>query len=677
MLKELMKMNINFIQLPFRTTVVNNRPESRPLAAILTVSVAMGQHAFAADGGDSAADAEVVVTASRTESLREDSIVSTQVIDRDDIVRSGASTVADLFRSQAGVSTTRSFSGMTVRLQGLNPEHVLVLVDGQRVIGRKDGAIDLSRYPVDWIERVEIVKGPSSVLYGADAMGGVINLITRRADGPFSADVYGSYGAPGHWDGSGSVAVEKGKVGTRVHGGYHSFAGYDLDPSNVSTDGSAKDMFHFGAISDINLSSDWTITPRIAYSQHEINGISESESGAVYDDRNLAEEVQGALGSDMRFGSDSRLRLTGFTTWYRDQYDRDQRQSDAMDSYTDTKELLIQGSAQFDQGISDAHLLTVGVDVLAEQMDSDRLAPGTGDRKRIGIYLQDQWLLLKQNRLAIMPGFRADFDSQFGFHPTPRLAVRYDPHPSWTVRAGVGWGYRAPSFKELLMRFENPSVGYVVEGNTDLKPEKSRNVNMGVDWAASRSVNLSLSGYRNDVLDLIDFGTLEEGQAGSLTRFGYINVAEAVTQGGELNLQAELWAGFTVVSGYAFTDTLNVQDNRPLEGRPVHQVTGELIQFIEPTQTTVSARGSWNGPKTFFIDTDNDGEENRLTSKPSTLLDARIAQDVSFGRTGFRVFAGVENLLNTGEPVYHAIPPRTFFIGLTGRYPINAVSAAK
>jgi outer membrane receptor for ferrienterochelin and colicins len=227
------------------------------------------------------------------------------------------------------------------------------------------------------------------------------------------------------------------------------------------------------------------------------------------------------------------------------------------------------------------------------------------------------------------------------------------------------------------MRFENPSVGYVVEGNTDLKPEKSRNVNMGVDWAASRSVNLSLSGYRNDVLDLIDYGTLEEGQAGSLTRFGYINVAEAVTQGGELNLQADLWAGFTVVSGYAFTDTLNVQDNRPLEGRPVHQVTGELIQFIEPTQTTVSARGSWNGPKTFFIDTDNDGEENRLTSKPSTLLDARIAQDVSFGRTGFRVFAGVENLLNTGEPVYHAIPPRTFFIGLTGRYPINAVSAAK
>ncbi len=676
-LKWLMKMIINFTRKPHGTVAFMTNTETGPILIAGTFFLAAGHAAVAQESELEDADAEVVVTASRTESLRKDSIVSTQVIDRKEIERSGASTVADLFRAQAGVSTTRSFSGTTIRLQGLNPEHVLVLVDGQRVIGRKDGAIDLSRYPVDWIERVEIVKGPSSVLYGADAMGGVVNLITRRADGPFSADVYGSYGVPGDVDGSGSVAVKKGRVGTRVHGGYHTSESFDLDPSTISTDGSAKTTFHAGTVSDIDVLPGWTITPRISYRQSDINGISESGTGAVYDERNLIEEVQGALGSDMWLGPLSRLRMTAFTTWYRDQYDRDQRKSDAMDSYDDTKELLVQGSVQYDQGFAGAHLATIGVDVLADQMDSDRLAPGTGNRTRFGVFLQDQWQVPGKSRLAIMPGFRADFDSQFGFHPTPRIAIRYDPHPDWAVRAGFGWGYRAPSFKELLMRFENPSVGYVVEGNTDLNPEKSRNVNLGVDWTASENLWLSISGYRNDVTDLIDYGTLEEGEAGALTRFGYINIEEAVTQGGEVNLQSDLWSGFTVSTGYALTDTLNVKKNRPLEGRPIHQVTGELVQFIEQTGTTISTRGSWNGSKAFFIDTDGDGKENRVESAPSTVMDARISQDVALGRTGFRFFGGVENILNTGEPLYQAIPPRTFYVGLTGRYPLNAAPSAK
>ena len=121
---------------------------------------------------------EITVTATRTDRTLAETVVATEVINREQIESSGASTAADLLETHPGVSTEQSFAGVAIRLQGLNPEHVLVLIDGQRVIGRKDGAIDLSRYPVDWIERIEIVKGPSSVLYGSDAMGGVINIIS-------------------------------------------------------------------------------------------------------------------------------------------------------------------------------------------------------------------------------------------------------------------------------------------------------------------------------------------------------------------------------------------------------------------------------------------------------------------------------------------------------------------
>ena len=637
---------------------------------IVGISAVLGCGSAWADTDDEAdSDDTVVVTASRTDSLRKDSVVTTLVIDREAIERSGASTVADLFRAQPGVSTERSFAGTSVRLQGLNPEHVLILIDGQRVVGRKNGAIDMSRYPVDWIERVEIVKGPSSVLYGADAMGGVINLITRRADGPFSADVYTSYGTPENLDASGSVAVQRDHVGTRAHGGFHSTSGYDLDPSTLTTDGPARSMFHVGSVSEISLSSDWTLTPRVAYRQQDSSGISESDSGAVFDERNLSEEIQAALGSDTWFSSESRLRLTVFTTWYRDQFDRDQRKSEALDSYNDTRELLIQGSAQYDHIFGEQHLATAGVDVLSEAMESDRLASGSGDRKRIGVFLQDQWTVPGKKRLMILPGARIDFDSQFGIHPTPRIALRYDPHPNWALRGGFGWGYRAPSFKELLMRFENPSAGYVVEGNTKLRPETSRNVNLGVDWSATQKIALSLSGFRNDVRDLIDFGTEPTEATNSTALFSYINVAEAVTQGGEASVYADLWSGFTLTTGYALLDTLNVQENRPLEGRSVHQITSEWYQYIEPTGTALSAKGSWNSPKTFFIDTDGDEKEERLKSQSSTLLDARLSQDIDFRHAGFRLFVGVENILDTGDPDYLPIPPRTIYFGLMGRTP--------
>lgn len=163
-----------------------------------------------ASGESDAPDDEIVVTGSRTETSRKDSVVSTQVIGRTDIENSGASTVADLLDAQPGVTLERSFAGTSVRLQGLSPEHTLVLVDGQRVIGRKNGAIDMNRYPIEWIERIEIVKGPSSVLYGSDALGGVINIITRRADGPFSADAYASYGTLDEIDASASTASRPG-----------------------------------------------------------------------------------------------------------------------------------------------------------------------------------------------------------------------------------------------------------------------------------------------------------------------------------------------------------------------------------------------------------------------------------------------------------------------------------
>ena len=133
----------------------------------------------------------MVVTATRTEIPLGDSPVATEVISREDIEESGTEDLAALLEDHPGVDITRSYLGSSIRLQGLEPEHVLILVNGHRVLGMKGGVIDLSRFTVDNIERIEIVKGPSSALYGSEAMGGVINIITQEALAPFTAQVHG------------------------------------------------------------------------------------------------------------------------------------------------------------------------------------------------------------------------------------------------------------------------------------------------------------------------------------------------------------------------------------------------------------------------------------------------------------------------------------------------------
>ena len=156
-----------------------------PAPLLLGLLVAAGP-AHAAPG-DAEPGAELVVTATRTATPRGDAPVAVELITREDIAASGAENLADLLEGQPGLDVERSYLGAALRMQGMNPDQVLILVDGERVLGAKDGVIDLGRFPVENIQQVEIVKGPGSALYGADAMGGVVNLITRTPDEPMRA----------------------------------------------------------------------------------------------------------------------------------------------------------------------------------------------------------------------------------------------------------------------------------------------------------------------------------------------------------------------------------------------------------------------------------------------------------------------------------------------------------
>lgn len=151
-------------------------------------------------------DVEMVVTGARVEEPIDRATSATEVIGRREIVASGARDAAELLETRPGMQIVRSFRGSELQLRGLDPQYTLILVDGDRVPGQIDGATDLTRYGVENIQRIEIVRGPGSALYGSDAIGGIINLITRESKKPFESSAQASYGLHHTLDLSGLVA---------------------------------------------------------------------------------------------------------------------------------------------------------------------------------------------------------------------------------------------------------------------------------------------------------------------------------------------------------------------------------------------------------------------------------------------------------------------------------------
>jgi outer membrane receptor for ferrienterochelin and colicins len=442
-----------------------------------------------ADAGVEAPEAQdedrkhlTVVTGSRTERKAEDAIVATEVITRTQIEQLGVRDLPQLLQQHSGVEMVYTNRGTGLRLQGMDPEYVLILVDGQRVSGRSGAFTDISRFSLRDVERIEIVKGPAAALYGADAIGGVINLITRRPQKQLEASLRGMFGSLMEGDVRGHVGSKLGPFELTAGGGYRTRAAYDWAPQDVAQslpslrriDGDAQVAYVPNARSRTFV--------RSAYVFNDFQAIDLNDSGAVFDRFQRTEQFDLWAGTANRFETDTTLSVRGHFGLFRDQFLVDQRGSRALDEYSSNLTRLWEGVAQVDQKVG-RHLLTAGVEGYAELLTSSRIDPNEVQRGRVGLWLQDEWTLVDHGpRLALSPGLRVDADSQFGAAPSPRLAVKLDPTPALTLRASWGLGFRPPTFSELYLRFSNAGIGYIVQGNPKLTAERSGSVNVGVDY---------------------------------------------------------------------------------------------------------------------------------------------------------------------------------------------------
>lgn len=651
-----------------------SRPHPTPLAALsrlapqaalamLLAGPATAQAAPTSPKPDVHRLDEVVVTGTRTERRMADAPVATEVITRSEIEASGALNAAQLLSGRMGIEIVPSLGVQGVRLQGLDSQHVLIFVDGKRVTGRVNGAVDLSRFPIDSIERIEIVRGGSSALYGSEAMGGVIHLISRAPTKNTSYELQAGYGNFNSGLLSGTTSFNLGPLGNRLTVDWRRRDSFDLTPETVGTSGNSYDMLTLDDRAVFKVNDHVTLKAHVDYLYRDQQGVDASATGAVFDRRNLTETFSASLEPELRLPGFERLQLKAYYNRYRDQFLQDQRGYSTFDQVQQTVDQLAQINLQDERVLGENHLLTTGAEVAYERLDTDRLQSAYGDRTRGAFYLQDEWLALEGPSLMVVPGLRADLDSRFGTHVTPKLALRLDPSDSLTLRASVGSGFRAPDFKELMLRFVNPAINYEILGNPNLRPETSRSLNLGLELRPSSWAWLGVNLYRNAIADLIDAQFLPSDGTSDATRYQYVNVADAMTQGVEASMRLNVLPGLVLEPGYTLNDTLNKQTNQPLPGRALH--SGNLIARYQHEAWGLAgyAKLAVAGERPFYQST---SEVTSKTLAPGyTTLDAKVTKTLT---SQVSLFVQGENLLNASDPAFLPIPPLTVMAGLISRF---------
>lgn len=615
------------------------------------------------DGAPEVARRRVVVTGTRSAKTLARTPVATQVTTRQEIEESGAQNIAEALEETPGVQLTRGIGGTGIRLQGLDPSYTLVLVDGQRMTGRVNGVIDLGRVAVEDIEQIEVVRGPASVLYGADALAGTINLVTRKPVRRHEAEGTVAYGSFGTLDVTARAAIARKRWASAISGGLHNTDGWDANPSDATTTGPRLRGWNVGTTHELRDIGPFAVRMRAEYLRRDAQRIDAADSGAVVDRRNLTETVDATISPVFAEGP-STLTLVGHYSLFRDQLLQDQRGATEQDRFELTLDHIAQMSAVYAHEL-DRHLVTAGIDGQLEWLHADRVEPPGVLRQRIALFVQDEWTPTESPRIAIVPGARIDVDSMFGSYVTPRIATMIAPVDWLTLRLAYGRGYRAPSFRELYLQFANPSAGYVVRGNPALRPETSWGTQISAELAPADWIGVTANAFDNRLRDTIVIDTEAGTEADGTSTFRYVNVGEASTRGAGLDAVLA-WKDYVRVEGsYAYVWTYDAVNDRPLPGRAAHSGTAGLRLAYPRARSSLRVRSSIFGERLFFVD-DGEGGERAQRSAPFATLDLRAAQTV--WRHHIELFVGVDNVLDAGNATDNPIPPRSYYGGVTVRY---------
>ena len=610
-----------------------------------------------------------ITTANRREELLRNVAEPTTLISADDIVDTGGQSAKEILIEQAGSGIVVSPRGATnqVSINGLGGSSVLILVDGRRYLGRNSlGEVNLEDIDLSSVERVEIVKGAGSAIYGSDAMAGVINFITKKpTDVGFTNSLDLGYGSYEDTRFSDTLGYRSGDFSGAVTASYRNYNGYDLDGDTLITEGEPASKRYV-----LSGNMEYRVSDRIRtrlFADYSFRDVSEwwfagaTQMGPMYN--NLQELTRYSLSPEVDFDLTNSTTVSMFYNYGR--YNRQETReytndtSEVIDPWIETNNEFKATARQIWNLAERDHFLQFGYEFRNQKLERGSLTiPGTdaneADRDIHVLWAQNEFNLL--DNLKFTAGFRYDDYSDFGKEWSPKLSAVYSVNDENRLRFTYGHGFRAPRFGELYI-----DLGFFFKGNPDLQPETSDNFTVGVAHT---------SGMFTGSFDYF-FNKIKDGVAFDLSVFPYTynNLIDFTASGINSALAVNLPYGFTPEISYTYVKRED-EDGESVLGYPGHTAFIKLLWFKPQSGTRVNLRGQIIDSILYSDDTERPGYQVWYLKGSQRLFTTDTYT--------FSAFAQIDNLFDKadvytrdaqGAPIAGELglwlAPRTFHVGIT------------
>lgn len=604
---------------------------------------------------------EIVITATRVPKLLKDTPIQTRLITSADIKNSDATNIQDLLQQELpGLEFSYAMNQQVhLNFNGQGGQSVLFLLDGERLAGETMDDVDFSRLDMSNVERIEIVKGASSALYGSNAIGGVINIITKEASHKWNVTANARFARHNEQRYNISVLNRNRVISNIFSINHNSIDNYDvhndLAPiTRVVSTIYGNNVWNFKDQIKVKPAENLKITGRLGYYYRQLSMIENTPERY----RNFT----AGINADWTITENDQLNVT----YSFDQYDKSnyQKHSDLdIRNYSNVQNSV---RALYNHTFSTGDILTAGADIMRDFMLNNKMIDSKHSLINADAFLQYDWII--NHKWELVGAARYDYfsDSKTS-RVTPKISVRYRPINSLNFRFGYGMGFRAPTLKERYYEF-NMSGIWIVKGNPLLKAESSHNFNISADYS-HKQLNYTINFYYNDINNKISTGVpyYQSDDIGQLY-LGYTNLSNYAVWGFEATIQGQWSNGLFAKIAYAYTKENIAKDksgvtanNQYIPARP-HSLTTRIgwnKKFSKKYILDISINGrflsSVNNEE--YIDYYNIDKGTVSINYPAYSL-WKLSVVQSFGKH-VRINLALDNILNYKPKFYYLNCPLT------------------
>ena len=610
---------------------------------------------------------EVIVTATKSQRFLDNIPASAYVVTKEEIELANIETATQAVRQIPGVYAQGGFGWVkeSAKLQGLDPQYTLLLLDGQKLRGAPKYSADLSQFPAEMIERVEVIKGPASALYGSDAMSGVINVITRTAPAK-----------PAY-----SASAAFGTYNTRIyrlsHGDKIKRFGYFLSYSRRESDGEPYTILGNPDSTDRDTLANWDkfkdeiFQGTFGYDFSPViklilkPGYSRREQAEDY---MIPEQERRTLNACVNWQINSISALKARASWF--DHKRVMLKGGLIEKPTDIEHELYEAELNYNTLVS-KNFLTIGYHYCEEyhtHFKFDTLqVKGTRSQLTNSLFVQDE---IDFNPLYTVIGVRVDNHDKWGTVINPCAGLLYRLTEGVKLRGSVGSAFKDPPMCHLYT-VELFQSSRWVRANPDLEPEKSWGYQIGVEFDAGKEITANASLFRNDIKDMIEQYDTGDSKYdmfyGSCPVYSYKNIDEVYTQGLELTAGYQFSSWGSSRLGYTWLESKDKVTDEELFYNPKNKLNLELETRIDRFGLSINLRGEYIGKRWGYKEAAGcpgmaaEPVPERLDSY--SLAHMKVKKEIS---KHAHLFLSVNNVLDEKyyEWGYREMPGREFLGGL-------------